>query len=292
MRAGWLLTVLSLSAILTTSSLGRADDKEDCASAAEQTQRLRADKKLRAARSQAIQCARAVCPNVIRNDCAKWLREIDGALPTIILRVRDAGDKDLIKVRVTLDGQPFVGELDGTAQPVDTGVHTFRYEADGMEPYEEQILVSQGEKDRVLKVQLKPLATTTSVGHGDGPTVTPDRPVQPTSSHGPGAGPWIVGGVGVAGLLMFGILETTGQLGYSSLRSGCGATAQKCSDDDIAPVRLQLQLAVVGLAVGVVGLGVGITWLLLGSTKASAAAAHVDVTPLPGGGFAGFHTTF
>ena len=274
-----------------------AGDKEDCATAAEQAQRLRVEKKLRAARAQIITCAREVCPAVIRNDCVKWLRDVDTALPTIIIRARDPQDKDLIKVKVTVDGQPFAGALDGTAQAVDTGAHTFRYEAEGMDPFEEQILISQGEKDRVLKVVLTPHAGK-SVPK-DVPVVTnPVTPVTPRpaedSSSKPSVLPWVFGGIGVAGLVTFGVLETVGQLAYGSLRSGCGATAQKCTDADVAPVRLELQIAVVGLAVGVVGVGVAAGLLLFGgsSKAAQTTAQHLDVVPLPGGGYGAFKTTF
>lgn len=293
MRARVLSVALALA--MVAPAVSHASDKEDCATAAEQAQRLRAEKKLRAARQQVIQCARDVCPAVIRNDCIKWLRDVDAALPTVIIRVRDEHDKDLLAVRVTVDGQPFAGQLDGTAQPVDTGPHTFRYESDGMEPYEEQVLISQGEKDRVLKVQLKPKGGAATPKGPDGTKTDPTPPPNDKPSSGPGVAPWIIGGVGVAGLLAFGILETTGQLGYSSLRSGCGATPQKCTEDDVAPVRLQLQLAVVGLAVGVVGVGVAVTWLIVGSSSskpAAAAASHFDFTPLPGGGYGSFRATF
>ena len=291
--------VLSMAIVLAVAapSLSFASDKEECATAAEQAQRLRAEKKLRAARQQTILCARDVCPALIRNDCIKWLRDVDAALPTVIIRVRDGNDKDLLAVRVTVDGQPFAGQLDGTAQPVDTGPHTFRYESDGMEPYEEQVLISQGEKDRVLKVQLKPKGGAQQPHGPDGKQ--PDQPPPPQGpdkpSSGPGVGPWIIGGIGAVGLVAFGILETTGQLGYSSLRTGCGATPQKCTEDDVAPVRLQLQLAVVGLAIGVVGVGVAVTWLIVGSSSskpAAAAASHIDFSPLPGGAYGGFRTTF
>lgn len=288
---------IALVLAMIAPGVALANDKEDCATAAEQAQRLRAEKKLRAARQQVILCARDVCPTVIRNDCSKWLRDVDAALPTVIIRVRDGNDKDLLAVRVTVDGQPFAGQLDGTAQPVDTGPHTFRYESEGMEPYEEQVLISQGEKDRVLKVQLKPKGGAASPKGPDGklPDQPPPPPGSDKPSSGPGIAPWIIGGVGVAGLLAFGILETTGQLGYSSLRTGCGATPQKCTEDDVAPVRLQLQLAVAGLAIGVVGVGVAVTWLIVGSSSskpAAAAASHFDFTPLPGGGYGGFRTTF
>jgi len=300
MRALPALPVCLALALTLAAAPSFAGDKEDCATAAEQAQRLRAEKKLRAARAQIILCARDVCPAVIRNDCAKWLRDVESALPTIIIRARDPQDKDLIKVKVTVDGQPFAGALDGTAQAVDTGAHTFRYEADGMEPVEEQILISQGEKDRVLKIVLSPkgVKTPTPDSHPkDGPVGTNPPPVDAPpadTSPKPSVLPWVFGGIGAAGLVTFGVLETVGQLAYSSLRSGCGATAQKCTDADVAPVRLELQIAVVGLAVGIVGVGVAAgLWLFGGESKAAQTTAqHLDFVPLPGGGYGTFKTTF
>jgi hypothetical protein len=294
-RAAWVAAALVLVA---TPSL--ASDKEECANAAEQAQRLRAEKKLRESRAQFVHCGREVCPGFIRNDCLKWLRDVDAALPTVIFRVRDPDDKDLIKVKVLVDGEVFVSELDGTAVAVDTGAHTFRYEAEGMEPYEERVLISQGEKDRVLKAKLVPKGhpAASPDNHGVQGNTTGGSGPQPDNATPPGADKpshtnvpaWVVGGVGAAGLVMFGILETVGQIGYSNLQSGCGATAQKCTEDDIAPVRTELQIALVGLAVGVVGIGVSAVLFAVGgssSSPAARAASHVEITPVAGGATAG-----
>ncbi len=271
-----------------------ANDKEECASAAEQAQRLRAEKKLRSSREQLVRCGRDVCPTFIRNDCLKWLRDVDEALPTVIFRVRDMDDKDLIKVKVLVDGETFVSELDGTAIAVDTGAHTFRYEVAGMDPFEERVLISQGEKDRVLKVKLSSANHATAHATVDAPKVEHSEPStaktdKPASSH-PNIAAWVTGGVGVAGLVMFGILETVGQIGYSNLQSGCGATAQKCSDSDISPVQTELVVALVGLGVGVAGIGVAAVLFAIGGSSSSptrSALRHLELTPLPGGAFAG-----
>jgi len=279
----------------TLSTPARAGDKEACASAAEQVQKLRADKKLRAAKEKAIACSRDVCPSFVRNDCLKWLGEVDGALPTVIVRVRDPQNKDIINVKVTVDGEPFAGMLDGTAHAVDPGPHTFRYEAAGMEPVEEQVLVSQGEKDRVLKVVLTPAGAPKDPTPKPPPVV--DAPPPPTSGEAatgakPSALPWVIGGVGVAGLLVFGIFETMGQVDYANMKSGCGLTPQKCAPGDVDAARAKLGVAIAGLAVGAIGIGTAVTMLLLRPSPAKTVAQHVEVAPVAGGFYGAIKTTF
>lgn len=268
----------SVIAISLAASTAHATDKEECAGAAEQDQRLRAEKKLRQSRDQLVKCGRDVCPSVIRNDCLKWLRDVDSALPSVIFRVRDDNDKDLIKVTVLVDGQVFASSLDGTSVSVDIGPHTFRYEADGMQPYEEQLLISQGEKDRALKVKLVPInkPTAAPVMHDTPQPTTPASAA--TNTGGSNTGAWVVGGIGVAGLLTFAVLEGIGQSGYSSLKSGCGATAAKCADSEISPVQTELVVALVALGVGVVGLGVSAILFATGHPSAARTAQNARLS--------------
>jgi hypothetical protein len=286
------VTLSLVIAATTFSTPSRAGDKEACAGAAEQAQKFRSDKKLLSARERLIACSRDVCPAVIRKDCVKWLPDVEAALPTIIVRVRDAQNKDVINVKVSVDGEPFAAVLDGTAHPVDPGPHTFRYEAPGTDAIEEQVLVSQGEKDRVLKVLLAP-AGSKPPEPTHKPTV-PDESAPPPATEGskPSALPWVIGAIGVAGLVTFGIFETVGQLGYADLKNGCGSTPQKCAPSAVDPLRIELGVAFVGLIVGVVGVGTAAGILLFRSSPAKAAAKHFDLVPLAGGAYGGFKTTF
>jgi hypothetical protein len=287
------ITLSLVIAAMTFATPSRAGDKEACAGAAEQAQKFRTDKKLLSARERLIACSRDACPAVIRKDCVKWLPDVEAALPTIIVRVRDAQNKDVINVKVSVDGEPFAAVLDGTAHPVDPGPHTFRYEAPGTDPIEEQVLVSQGEKDRVLKVLLAPAGSKPPESTHKPPTPDESTQLLPvTEESKPSVLPWVIGGIGVAGLVTFGIFETVGQLGYADLKNGCGLLPQKCAPSAVDPLRIELGVAFVGLIVGVVGVGTAAGILLFRSSPAKAAAKHFDLMPVAGGVYGGFKTTF
>src|SRR5580704_17589938 len=81
-----------------------ADDKEACFRAVDEGQKLRATRKFVSARDQFIQCARSVCPALVRKDCAQWLSEVEVSLPSVVFGARDVQGRDVFDVRVTVDG--------------------------------------------------------------------------------------------------------------------------------------------------------------------------------------------
>lgn len=264
-----------------------ADDKAACTAAADKAQELRDAKKLRSAREQALQCARAECPAVIRADCATWLTEIEREMPSVVFRAHDNG-QDLLNVRVFVDGQKAVDSLDGKAVPIDPGPHTFRFEADGKTPVEQQVLVGQGEKSRgvVAEWGTRPGALTAAPA---GET-TSSRPVPATV--------WIAGGVGVAGLAVFGIFDALAWSKFDDLKNTCDKTPAGCSDDDKAPVKTNVTIAAVGLGVGAVGLvTAGVLYFTRPTVEERVGAKRstlpdLAVQPLPGGGYAGLSGRF
>src|SRR5262245_12836867 len=73
-------------------ALAAPTDIRACASAYEQGQRLRKQGALRAAREEVVLCASDSCPAALRDDCMQWLREIERALPTVVLVARARGE--------------------------------------------------------------------------------------------------------------------------------------------------------------------------------------------------------
>src|SRR5262249_37200287 len=120
----------------------------------ESAQRAYLAGKLRDARERFVLCARADCPSVVREDCETSLAQVDAKQPTVVVVARDATGHDLWDVRVYLDGLRLLDRLDGRSVPVDPGAHTFRYVADGYGAVEESVVVREGERQRVLQVQL------------------------------------------------------------------------------------------------------------------------------------------
>ncbi len=98
------------------------------------------------ARAQFQACARAACPGVVQSDCAKWVVALDSALPTVVISAKDDGGKDVLDVKVSVDGRPLVDAAAGQAVPVNPGLRTFRFERSDGSVVTQQSVVKEGEK--------------------------------------------------------------------------------------------------------------------------------------------------
>ena len=137
----------------TTPPVGSVD-KAACLDAVAKGQRLRDTHKLVEAREELRVCARAECPSVVQSDCATWLGELDRTLPTVVLSAKDGAGRDVMDVKVSVDGQPLTSVLDGQAVAVDPGLRTFRFERRDGSVATQQVLVKEGEKARGVWVVL------------------------------------------------------------------------------------------------------------------------------------------
>src|SRR5262249_30748967 len=108
--------LLLLTAI---APIAHADEKQACGQAYDQTQALRRNGKLQAAREQALTCSRDVCAAFIRADCGNWLTAIDASQPTVVFEIRDAQGRETTAVHISLDGARWLNGLDGQAKPID-----------------------------------------------------------------------------------------------------------------------------------------------------------------------------
>ena len=110
-----------VTATLLAPSIASADDLRDCAAAYEQTQRLQQKSELLSAMDAANQCAKPVCPALLRDDCTKWAAELSTKIPSIVLHVRGGDGCARPEARVTIDAPSRKGE--GAALLVDPGTH-------------------------------------------------------------------------------------------------------------------------------------------------------------------------
>lgn len=278
--------VALLGAALLLPRVACADDRSACFDAAENAQRLRRESKLAQARSELLTCSRDVCPGPVRRDCTGWLAELAASQPTVVVAVRDAKGRDITDVKVTVDGKPFLTRLQGAAVPIDPGEHQFRFELGDGQSSSEKILIVVGERDRVLRVEVKPPAKRA--------TGAPPPPLASSSSSwkGPGPGPWIASGIGVATLAGFGILQGIAQSKHAALASGCGTT-HSCDPGDVSSLRTQFVASGVLLGVGGAALLTGVTWLLIAPGKPAAAPGlALDIQPQAGGAVVTFARGF
>jgi hypothetical protein len=132
-----------------------ADDAA-CIAASEKALVLRKQGKLHGALKQLATCAAVDCPDEVKAECALRIQAIDGEMPTLILAAKDGAGNDLASAKVTMDGAPLPGALDGQAIAVDPGEHTFTFTLGGQPPVEKKLVLRQGEKDRHESVVLGP----------------------------------------------------------------------------------------------------------------------------------------
>jgi hypothetical protein len=265
-------------------TVARANEVTTCVKASEQAQSFRDDGKYKKAREQLLVCSRDVCPGLVKKDCVGWLQELDASMPSVVITARDPNGKDLVDVKVTVDGQPFTDKLDGKPLTIDPGKHAFHYQAAGAPPVDEDVVMHAGEKNRPLSVKL------------GNPPPPPPRPELPETTppqgdngagrHGPPVAAFIIGGVGVLALGSFAFFGLTGKSDVSDLRNGC---APRCDQSEVDKARTKLILADISLGVGVVALGVA-TYMILANRSAATvttgALTNVDVAAVPGGGVA------
>ncbi len=255
-------------AILAATATARADGTDACIQAAEKSQTERHAGHLGAAHDLLVSCSADACPTVIRRDCARWLAEVETATPTVVLRATDAAGEDVRQADVTIDGAPRPNALEGRAIPLDPGPHKIRVEGRGV-TIERDIVLREGERDRVIALRLAPPAMTSA------PRTVP-------------RGAWITMGAG--GALMIGgiALWIAGLEDRSGLYENCGKT---CTKAQIANARNKLIAGDVVFGVGAIVAGTGIVWAIRGSSSRTPQSAFA-AGPMPGGGALTFRASF
>jgi hypothetical protein len=238
-------------------------------------QKLRLAHRLLESRNELLVCAQSVCPAVISTDCVRWLAEVETALPSVVLKAIGPLDQDLINVSVWIDGVKVLDKLDGLARPLNPGAHRFRFEAEGMQPVEEQVLIHEGETRRLFAVKFKSAVAATM----------PPGMVLESGTVGRAAPilPIVLAGVGAVALGSFAYFGISGREDASDLASSCGAT-KTCLQSQVDPVRNKLIVADASLGVSLVSLGIA-TYLFVthyGAKPKQQTAVRIGAGPSAG----------
>ncbi|MCC6900641.1 MAG: tetratricopeptide repeat protein [Polyangiaceae bacterium] len=182
--------------------------------------------------------------------------------------------------RVEIDGVA-VGEGSlGTALPFDPGPRLVEVKLGETTKFSESVTLAEGDsKEVVIEFAQGPVSTDPA-----GPAPVKDQSAPAKSGR---ALPWIIGGIGVAGLAAGGVFFVMKNQRVSELEDACGPDKNQCPPDKKSTyddAKTYNTLSMVGLGVGVVGLGVATTMLL--TQKSSKPKAGYFVTPAvaPGGG--------
>jgi len=217
------------------------------------------------------------CPDAIRAECAEFHKSTQRDLPTLIFAAIDAQGGDLIQVRVSADDQILTETLDGRPIALDPGQHHFKFELSSGETLESDVLVREGEKNRIVSMRSKQAPNASAE--------TPATNNEATAGeHRLPPGFWVASGVGAAALLSFGAFALAGH-GKQSALDDCSPNCSSNRQSDYDAMRRDYLIADISLGVAVASAGVA-TWIFFAS-KPSSAPEHagspfrnVSVTPL------------
>ena len=211
----------------SAESSGEAAPKQDliemCLEDHARGQELRLGGKLLDARDAFLRCSATHCPNQIQRDCSGYLEQIQVQVPSVVLRVTADG-VSRGDVKVFIDGRLALDQLTGKALELDPGPHQLRVVLPPYPPYMQSLIVSEGERFRVLEVAFaKPR-----------PNAAPEegRPERRLEMHRPiPVSAYIFGSVGTAALLSgVGWGVSTWSL-KNELEAGCAPTCSQKSVD-------------------------------------------------------------
>jgi hypothetical protein len=287
-----LCAITVIAAIALTPAQASADNTA-CAAASESGQRLRQAEKLKAARDQFAICAEDACPRLIKADCIQWLGEVSSVIPTMTVGVLDENGRDLIDVKVSVDGVTVMQRLDGKGLSVDPGVHTVRVEPVGKDAKEERVVISVGDKAR--KVSFTYAATSTgdhNTGGGGAGAGAPGR-----REHT--AGPWVIVGVGVASIgvglgLALSVSDKDKEVPASCINASCAPEDTNAANKAVSAKNRQTA-GFITLGAGIAVVGGGLIWHFLEPTdgpEKAAAQRKFRVRPDLGFNYAGLSGSF
>jgi hypothetical protein len=209
------------------------------------------------ARSRFAECTDPACPGPVREECDKLVRNLDTRIPSVVLAAHRKDGAELTDVRVTVNGRTLVESLDGRAHKLDPGAYTFVFEADGLPSVEVQKVLAEGE--RLKRIEAEFVDPDADAGAATGS----DAPI-PTLTY-------VLGGVGVAGLIGFTAFGLSGLSQESDLKR----CEPDCPQDETDKLKRTYLFADISLAVGIVGLG-GATYFYVSSRYDAPGRAPLD----------------
>jgi len=283
----WLVGVAA--GLLVVPAAARADDAP-CIAASENEVALRKQDKLQDALKQLVICAAPSCSTEVQTECRRRLADVKAAIPTVVLRATDTAGNDLVAVDVTLDGVALTSTLNGHALPVDPGSHVLRFTAAGKPTVEKTVVFAEGEKDRRVVVAIGEAEAVVPAPVPVPVVVEPPRPPPPRTGPLYITG-FIVGGAGVATVVVGAVFGGLAFSKWSSAEKDCNGTGGSCAGNSnpnaASTSRSAGTFADVSTATFIVGgalLATGVTLVLLGRPKSSATALSWSPAPIAHGG--------
>jgi hypothetical protein len=264
-RASW-ATLMAAAVTSYVPAIHALDDS--CLTSPVEGQKLRRADKLIDAHARFSQCARRTCPARIVQECTRWLHEVDDITPSVVAAARDAQGADLLDARLSIDGQP-PAELSARAVVLDPGPHKLVFSRPGSADIEQDVLLREGERDRVITATFKAKEPP------------PPPPPPPIVERPVPLVVWILGGAAVVGGVTF---ATFGALGVSERGSDCAAAG--CTQSQKDSIETKFRVGDVSLGLGVIALATGGVFFFTRPTVEKPGLGYLVMSPTLGGGVA------
>ncbi len=205
------------------------ETKDQCLRAYADAQRARKREDLLEARAQLNVCSRSDCPAILQTDCVRWLREVEEAMPSIVIGVRRPSGEDLGNAKITLDGRPLRLPRPGSPVELSPGTHLLRVTDTDGSSVERSLVVNASEKNRLVLLTLPPRASAPAAEKGS------RAPSDKAATEGP-VWPYILGGLGILAAGAGVTLDIMGSRRLSELHDTC---KPNCSESDVSSTRTE-----------------------------------------------------
>lgn len=239
-----LLSIASIVTLTTCASLANADERAECAKAYEQTQRLRQEGSMVHALEDADRCAQASCPDLLRNECTTWSKELRGSVAHVVVHVR--GGDGCASERASILASPHA-RRDRDEWLVDPGVQelTVSDPASSVATKKVKFDLRPGERREIDVDFAGPNATCSKDGGGSSGSGSSRR--IPLASVG-------LGSVGLGFVVLGGALGIIG----AGKRSDLDECKPNCSQERLDGVKPYFVIGDTVAAIGLVAIGAAI----------------------------------
>ena len=191
------------------------------------------------------QCAAEACPALLQRDCVGWLDQIEPQIPSLTFRVTVDG-QSRTDAQIFIDGELSHEPSVGKAVDLDPGPHRVRVVVGDLPAFEDQVMLSEGERYRMVPVAL---------------TSPPRPPPPPPEKHRPvPLATYVLGGVALAGAVSGGIFTASSMSLKSELEDTC---APNCSESRVDELRQRALIADLSWGVSVLSLAGATAFFLL-----------------------------
>jgi hypothetical protein len=277
-------------AAMTVAPAEARADKRACSTGHEAGQLAELDGRLREAIELFKACSSTEsCPQMIRDDCTKLHEKATDALPTVTFSVMD-GARELTDVSI-FDGELLVVHgLDGRAIGLDPGPHHLKVVLSDRRVLESDVVLRQGEKNRLLVIRVPQAARGAEPSSGQG-ALHLERATSRLPATGQKVIPpalWVASGIGIGSLAIGTTFAVVGRSREQRVAAAVRSCAPSCSqsfrlesEDELNSARTEYLIAntALGLA-GAAAVGVVVTYLLAPRTTSGPTAKRMVLRQL------------